>query len=187
MNLLRTFVAIQVPVEKTLQEVWAELKGKVDVSQVKWVDTQALHLTLFFLGDTPEGDLGNIGNDLKQALKDKLRFNLEIKGLGIFGSPTNPKVIWVGVDRSPNLSELKREVSRVLFNYGFIDEQRAFNPHITLGRVINISNPQALIKALHGYNDFHFQLSVVTSIVHFKSDLRPTGPIYTPISEVKLA
>jgi len=186
MNLVRTFVAIRIPIESILGEVWAELREKFDYPQVKWVDTQALHLTLFFLGDTPEGDIEIIGNDLKSILKVHERFKLNLTGLGYFGNPSNPRVIWVGLERSVQLSIIKRDVSQVLASYGFLDDQRAFNPHITLGRVKNIKNTQSFLMHLHGFHDFKFQQTEVMEIIHFKSELKPTGPVYTPINQIGL-
>lgn len=186
MNLIRTFVAIKIPVEQTLQDVWADLRNKFDSSQVKWVDHQALHLTLFFLGDTPENDVEVIGKDMSNLLKDQGSFKLEIKGLGYFGSNASPRIIWVGVERSADLIAIKRAATRVMGDYGYMDDQRAFNPHITLGRVKNIKNPQSLIMSMHGYQDFLFQQTEVSGIIHFKSDLKPSGPVYTPLTLIKL-
>lgn len=186
MNLLRTFIAINIPVSITLKEVWDDLRGRFDSSQVKWVDNHTLHLTLFFLGDTPEDQVTSICSELRQMLAEHKSFNLVLKGLGFFGNPSSPRVIWVGVERNVQLIALKRDVSRIVSSYGYLDDQRAFNPHITLGRVKNIKNPDSLLRALYGYEDFQFQETSVNGIIHYKSELKPTGPLYTAIQNIVL-
>lgn len=183
MNLIRTFVAIKIPVGNVLTDVWNELRGKLGGNQVKWVSPDFLHLTLFFLGDTPEDQIPNIGIDLKNVLAAQNSFEVELKGLGYFGSHLNPKVIWVGIERCIELTRVKRDVTRVISSYGFLDDQRSFDPHITLGRIKHILEPQILPRMMHGYANFIFQKTKVSSVIHYKSELRPTGPIYTPINE----
>jgi len=185
MNLIRTFIAIEIPVGQTLSEVWDDLRSKFDSNQVKWVGSSALHLTLIFLGDTPVDKIDGLAFDLKKVLLNQEQFEVELKGIGFFGSHQSPRVIWVGVERSAQLSRLKVDVTRVMLNHGFTDDQKAFNPHITLGRVKHLQDPSRLMQAIGGYGDFHFQKTAVNSIIHFKSDLKPAGPIYTPISTVQ--
>ncbi len=186
MNLIRTFVAIKIPIGNALTDVWNDLRDKLGGSQVKWVASDFLHLTLFFLGDTPEEQIQMIGNDIRNVLANQNGFEVELKGLGYFGNPSNPKVIWVGIERCAQLTKIKRDITQVISSHGFLDDQRAFNPHITLGRVRSIHEPQLLQRLIHGYADFMFQRTKVTSVIHYRSELRPAGPIYTPINEFSL-
>lgn len=184
MRLIRTFVAIKIPVEGSLLDVWADLRDRFPGNQVKWVEHDCLHLTLFFMGDTPEDQIPEIGNDLKKVLQSQSAFELEVKGLGYFGSSISPRVIWVGIERSLQLTKLKRDVSQVISSYGFLDDQRAFNPHITLGRVKSLRDSGQLLRIIHGYTNFSFQKTNVNSVIHYKSELRPIGPIYTSLNEI---
>ncbi|HOP03807.1 MAG TPA: RNA 2',3'-cyclic phosphodiesterase [Tenuifilaceae bacterium] len=186
MNLVRTFIAIKIPIEAPLLDVWGELRGKFPANEIKWVAADSLHLTLFFMGDTPVDHIPMIGNDLKSTLAAHHPFEIEVKGLGYFGNPSNPKVIWVGIERCMQLTKIKRDVVQVISSYGFSDDQRAFNPHLTLGRVRGIHEPLMLQRLIHGYSDFVFHRVSVQSVIHFRSELRPTGPIYTPINEFPL-
>ena len=65
-------------------------------------------------------------------------------------------------------------------------ERRVFQPHLTLGRVNSSRGKEELIRRMEGYREEEFANIGVERIILFKSDLRPTGPIYTPLREIKL-
>ena len=186
MDTIRTFIAIDINVEKPLQDKWQEIKDLLQSEQIKWVDGDKLHLTLFFLGDTPIKNIDGIANRLEKELYGKKEFKIAIQGFGYFGSASNPKVFWTGVSKSDELILVKDSVTKALNAYGFIEEHREFSAHITLARIKFMKQPKLLTNFIQQNKSIIFQESVVDRIILYNSDLRPSGPIYTPIKEIKL-
>ena len=102
------------------------------VHGARWIDRENYHLTLRFMGDIQNGT----ANELVAALDtvDQTGFTLELSGAGYFGS-TKPRALWVGIQTSPELSELQARVERLCQQLSFAPEQRKFTPHITLARI----------------------------------------------------
>jgi 2'-5' RNA ligase len=70
---------------------------------------------------------------------------------------------------------------------GFAREQRGFRAHLTLGRVKDRRNRLALTEAMIKLETVEFDSFDVTEIILYKSDLRPTGAIYTKLHRMPLA
>lgn len=93
-----------------------------------------LHLTLVFLGETGRAAAVRRAMDSVQAAPFALR-------LGEFGRFSRPgsEICWVGVKACPPLAALQSTLSGALRSAGFSLENRAFRPHITLGREVIFS------------------------------------------------
>lgn len=186
METIRTFVAIELKVEQTLKESWQHLRNLLQGENIKWVDEQTLHLTLFFLGETQIKAVNEISNNLEINIIKVPAFTIKLQGFGSFGNPGNPKVIWVGITKSESIIHLQRNVSEVLISFGFKAESRDFSPHITLGRVKHMKSSASLVEFIQNNRLTFFQESLVERVILYRSDLKPTGPIYTPIKTFKL-
>lgn len=186
METIRTFIAIPIKVEEKLYNVWGNLRKQFDGKQVKWVNPDVLHLTLFFLGETPRNSIEKIQNALAIEVKTFSPFNINLKGLGYFGQKTNPKVIWVGIEKNEALEELHRITNEVVSTFGFTPDERGFNPHITLGRPKHLASPSALIDFLKSTSEIMFQQSNANDIIHYKSELTTTGAVYTNLYKIGL-
>lgn len=184
METIRSFIAIPITVEENLCKVWENMRRQFDDKQVKWVNPDVLHLTLFFLGETPIKAIDQMQNALKSETKNCKPFDINLKGLGYFGQKTNPKVIWVGVEKHEALEQLHLITNEVVTSFGFTPDERGFNPHITLGRPKHLANPLALIDFLKSNNEVSFQQSNANAIIHYKSELTATGAVYTKLYEV---
>lgn len=190
---LRTFIAIELDaaVRDGLARVQAKFRQQAPDGSVRWVNPEAIHLTLKFLGDTPVGKISKVADELATACQGFAPFALSFEGRGCFPNTRRPRVIWVAVrDLSgSSLSRLQAAVEQKVSPLGFPTEERSFSPHLTLGRVARGANAQ--VEAVIGQM---VERSVVEQIakqsvtaVHFiKSDLRPTGPIYNQLATVVL-
>lgn len=186
MDNLRTFVAIDIKVEPSLKSKWEELKLLLRNDSVKWVDERTIHLTLFFLGETTPLQVKEVTRELEIALKDTQTFSIQITGLGLFGNPSNPKVIWAGIADSKPLQQLKEKVDIALLRQGFEDTQNKFSPHLTLGRIKHINSANELNNFTKTNKAIHFYDVGVGSVIFYQSILTPNGPIYKPLKEIKL-
>jgi 2'-5' RNA ligase len=91
------------------------------------------------------------------------------------------------IDEKGILISLQKQLETELEKIGFEPEGRAFQPHLTLGRVNSSRGKEDLIRRMERYREEEFGNITVGRVVLFKSDLRLTGPIYTPLREIKLA
>jgi len=186
MNSLRTFIAIDIPTGDELRKSWERIKESHVRDHIKWVDPRILHLTLFFLGEIPFSKVDPIWNSVCQHLHSTSSFKITLKAMGTFGSVNNPKVIWVGLQPSEALSSLYIKVVDSLKPFGFIPDERGFNPHITLGRVKHVSSGMKLMQSISELRNTEFQESRVDKIIFYKSELMPQGPKYTILKHLSL-
>ena len=61
-------------------------------------------------------------------------FPLRFGPIGAFPSPRRPRVVWLGVEATPELRFIKDDLERRLAELGVEREQRPYQPHVTLGR-----------------------------------------------------
>ena len=106
-----------------------------------------LHLTLHYLGNTPQEDLGPLGEALEDAVAEFAPIEVTYRGLGAFPDATRPRVLWTGVgepDGADRIAALAKAVGRSLRTVGYRPEKRAFHAHVTLARVHRRPGPRVL-------------------------------------------
>src|SRR3970282_1171741 len=99
-----------------------------------------IHITLAFLGNTQEIIIPLIENMLKEKCSGFGSFAVVLRGLGVFKSLRDPRIIWTGIEQSEKLKELNVIVVKELKNIGIVVEDRPFSPHLTLGRIKHIED-----------------------------------------------
>ncbi len=185
--MIRSFLAIELPkaILKKIEEIQGDLKSSH--ADVRWVSPEKIHFTLKFFGNIEEARIEPIIKAIENSIHNTQVFSLGAKGIGAFPHWKNPRVIWMGViDEKGILIPFQKQLETELEKIGFEPEERAFQPHLTLGRVNSSREKEELIRRMEGYREEIFGEISVKSVILFKSDLRPTGPIYTPLKEVKL-
>ncbi|RUT30597.1 RNA 2',3'-cyclic phosphodiesterase [Paenibacillus zeisoli] len=131
----RLFIAV--PLADSIQNAIGDWMNehKKQLPFRKWVHTSDLHITLQFLGDTPIQKVPRLHEELQKAVEGFGSFGLEVRGLGTFGRPAVPSVLWTGVSgQTDRLKDLHKQVVSATTRLGFKPEERAYKPHITLGR-----------------------------------------------------
>jgi 2'-5' RNA ligase len=142
---------------------------------VKWVDTGQLHLTLRFIGDADTSLFGRIRDELAGVAA--CPFSLALRGVGRFPPKRDPRVLWVGIERSEGLSSLQRLIEEALERSGLEPEPREFNPHITLARLKDI--PISKIAPFLERNRLFATSPVPVAEFHlYSSTLSPRGAIH---------
>jgi 2'-5' RNA ligase len=186
-GLIRSFLAIELPkaILKKIEEVQGDLKASH--ADVRWVSPEKIHLTLKFFGNIEEAKIEPIIEAIEGPVHHAQAFPLRGKGVGAFPHWKNPRVIWMGlIDEKGILIPLQRQLETELEKIGFEPEARTFQPHLTLGRVNSSRGKEELIRRMERYREEEFGEFNVERMLLFKSDLRPAGPIYTPLREMKL-
>jgi 2'-5' RNA ligase len=184
---MRLFIAIEIPddVKKLMAEAQAKLKGAaVDAG---WTRPQGIHLTLKFLGEVPEPRAPELMTALTGAIKGTGDFRLDIAGAGAFPNPKSARVVWIGVSgETDKLAKLQVAVEDAMTGLGFPREDRAFTPHLTLGRIKYIRSRDAWLKALEEIKDIKLPSFDVHSVSLMKSELKRSGAVYTELGRVGL-
>jgi RNA 2',3'-cyclic 3'-phosphodiesterase len=131
---VRSFVAVFPPPE--IQEALASAaRGLPVVGKVRFTPPANVHLTLKFLGDVSEDDLGRVAEALEPVREKHEPFEASISGFGAFPSPKKARVLWAGISEgSDRLRTLAEDVEEFLEPLGFERENRPYVPHLTLGR-----------------------------------------------------
>ena len=73
-----------------------------------------------------------------------------------------------------------------LAGLGFEKEKRGFTAHLTLARFKDRVAPDDLLQAFAELGNYAPKPFAANHMVLYKSDLRPQGAIYTPLTEVLL-
>ena len=187
MEKIRSFVAVLIPDE--IRRRLAEVEGKLKASgaDVKWVPEQNFHVTLKFLGYVEPDRLDEVNAAVKAALEGLSRFEVTLSGVGAFPKPNRPSVVWIGIAMGgEELKTLAERVERGLEQIGIDREARAFNPHITVGRLREGGHLHRLPEVIESLREIEIGSFEVGSIAVMRSDLHPTGPVYSEIADFKL-
>ncbi|MFQ6015366.1 MAG: RNA 2',3'-cyclic phosphodiesterase [Anaerolineae bacterium] len=192
MEQIRSFVAIELDesVAAGLAEVQKRLKGQAVAGPLRWVAPRNIHLTLKFLGNIPAARVDEIQAAMAEACQGLSPFQLTFGGLGCFPGLARPRVVWVGVeDKTGTLTELQGAVERNLKAIGFPPEGRPFSPHLTLARVrkpIRSGQIRKLGGLIQATTVGQIGQMTVEEVSLMRSDLRPTGAVYTRLAAVTL-
>lgn len=192
MEQIRTFIAIELSRElgDGLARLQNRLGGQVPERSVRWVRPEGIHLTLKFLGDVPAPRITSVSQAVEAVCRGCEPFGFELFGLGCFPNPRRPRVLWVGVrEPSGTLAHLQKAVENELAGLGFGRENRPFQPHLTLGRVqrrVSQSDLQRLGDLIAGSDVGLLGGMTATSVDVMRSDLRPSGAVYTALAHVPL-
>jgi len=185
--LIRSFLAIELPktIVKKVEEVQGDLRSAH--ADVRWVNPEKIHLTLKFFGNIEESRIDLIAKSIEEPVRSTLPFSVIAKGVGVFPSLKNPRVIWMGlVDGKDILTSLQKQIEKQLEKIGFQAEDRPFHPHLTLGRMKLGRGKEDLMGRMEKHKEEEFGDLPVERLILFRSDLKPTGPIYTPLRELRL-
>jgi 2'-5' RNA ligase len=192
MEKIRTFIAIELDesIKDGLTKLQERLKGKVPRGSARWVRPEGIHLTLKFLGDVPADQIGEITGALERSCQGFAPFSLSCGGLGCFPNLKRPRVVWVGIqEETGTLAQLKKAIEENVAPLGYPTEKRKFSPHLTLGRAQKraSSGDRRRLGELVGALEIGILGQMeVRSVNLIRSDLRPSGAVYTQLAEVEL-
>ena len=181
----RTFIAYRVNAGKEILDCLGKLRRSLKEEKIRWVDPASVHITLTFIGDTTEQQTIEIGKIMERYVPLYSPPEMIIQGMGIFRSISKPRVIWLGINPTPELENLKTEIDRELGQIGLPVEKRPFRPHLTLGRAKSINDKLRLADLLKVYQEKLFQKDKIDELVLLESVLRPEGPLYLPLGKVR--
>ena len=187
MDKVRTFIAALIPAEVRRRLAEVEEKLRASGADVKWVPEENFHITLKFLGYVEPERLEAVVRAAESAIKGLSPFDVSLSGVGAFPKPSRPSVVWIGItEGGEELKALAERIEAAMERIGFGCEQRPFSPHITAGRVKSPGKLDRLREIIERLREEHVGSFRAESVAVMRSDLRPTGPIYTEIANCKL-
>lgn len=189
---LRLFIAIELPgsVLSALNQVQHSLQRETALARLRWVRPEGIHLTLKFLGETPEERRADIEAAITRAAAGIPPFELHLGNIGRFGSKNSPRVVWIDVaGETEALTRLQSQIEREVSPLGFPSETRAFSPHLTLARV----PPERARDVAAPLDDAMSRVAVpeasfqATEVSLMRSQLQRGGAVYTQLFAAGLA
>ncbi|MDD2671376.1 MAG: RNA 2',3'-cyclic phosphodiesterase [Syntrophales bacterium] len=180
---IRTFLAVDLPagIKEGIDRIRERLKPQV--KGVRWTAPDGIHLTLHFFGSVTGPEIAKITEIAKKNVEGAAPFMLNVGSLGTFPGLRRPRVLWLGINgETETLCALREEIEKDLGGAGFPLENRAFRPHLTLGRIRDAASVRGLEEAVSAGNHIAGSFTV-NSISLFRSRLRPTGAVYTKIQD----
>ena len=190
MSLLRAFIAVELPLEirQTVCAATSTLRNEIG-ALVRWIPIENMHLTLKFLGDVSPSNMELLSQMLRAEMDLFNCFDLRLNGLGSFPNLKRPRVLYIGIQAPAALEALKRGIESASSRLGYGSEERGFSPHLTIGRVkqnVVATEQQAIRHALENTKIDSLGTARVNSVELFKSDLKPTGSVYTRLYSASL-
>jgi RNA 2',3'-cyclic 3'-phosphodiesterase len=186
MAVIRAFIAIDLSPEivQRLNDVIEGFKNQLAGVPIRWVPASNIHLTLKFLGDVSLSNLAVLTGMIQAEVSSHHQFEISVGGSGAFPNLRQPRIIWVGVEAPAELTAVQNGIETTTGRLGYAREERAFSPHLTLGRVSRNANTQdikTISKVLETSRVGFLGATCVEKVHLYRSDLQPTGAVYTQI------
>lgn len=164
--------------------------ARAELPGLRLVRTEAIHLTLNFLGDTDREKIEAVVDSLSRVAQAHDPFELELGGPGVFPDRGSPRVLWAGVEGElPELAALQKESEDALTTLGFVRDTRPFSPHLTLGRFrdgTSLSDRRRAAETLFSTALPHGTSMRVSSLSLIRSRLLPDGAVYERLAALPL-
>jgi 2'-5' RNA ligase len=180
---MRLFVALEMPA--AARAALAAFRDAAADPQV-WrpVPDEKLHLTLAFLGNRPDGDVGVCEQVLRSTVSapaPRLRLTSPL-----LLPPRGARVLCADVaDEDGRLAEAQAAVSAGLARAAvYVPEKRPFRSHVTVARLQRGARPPRGLSGLPDPEPLEFEGEYVTL---FRSQLHPKGSLYEPLVRVPFA
>jgi RNA 2',3'-cyclic 3'-phosphodiesterase len=144
-----------------------------------------MHVTLAFLGRTPDERLADVAAAVEAAASDVTAFDIELDRPGRFPPTGRPRVVWLGIGTgAPMVLGLGDRVRAELRRREIAFDAKPHRAHVTLGRAredVTLVDARAIAAAVEAMRVPHLRYRV-DAVVTFESVLSPRGPRYTPRS-----
>ena len=184
----RTFIAVDPgsKIRGRLTALQEELAAAT--TDVKWVEEANLHVTLQFLGEVDDRDLIGVCRAVQKTASAHESFVLRAAGVGCFPNLRRPRIVWAGLSAGATelaaIHEALVEPLEAIRCYR--REERAYNPHLTLGRTKSDAPSEHLAKVLTEHESWTGGETVIRELLVMSSEMTRQGPSYTVLARGKL-
>ena len=181
---MRLFTGLDLPaaVVRNLEKLLDDLRP---TARIQWSPPANLHITTKFIGEWPEERVDELKSALA-GLPSRPEIALRVRQVGFFPNPRSPRVFWCGID-AEGLAELAADTERATAALGIESENRPYSPHLTLARIKDRLDLNPLQEAIASLPSVDFGGFEARSFFLYRSQLRPTGSVYTKLAEFPLS
>jgi 2'-5' RNA ligase len=190
----RLFIALPLPpaavdaVEAIVAAVRAE-PLPAGMHDVRWVRLDGLHLTLRFLGPTPDERIDPTADAVRAAASVVGTGPIAgaLAGAGTFPPHGRPRTLWLGIaDGVPAIADVADGVETALLAAGWPADGRPLRPHLTLARCDGLAaGPLVAGRLAAAVGERHIPF-VLDRLVLYES-LTGGGPArYEPVAEASM-
>lgn len=181
----RTFLAVDIDdgLKGKILEVQNTLKSAD--APVKFVESENLHFTLKFFGDITQEKTNEISSVIEEKLKNYEPFSISLDGIGVFPTLRYIRVIWIGTKQHDSFSKMQQDLDEEFMKMDY-SKERSYTPHLTIGRLKGSTNKELLVEKIEELKDIQIGNMEIKEVVLKKSELTPSGPIYTDLELFKL-
>ena len=179
----RLFIAVPFKAENKTLEVLDALKRVFRLESINWVRPENLHLTLQFLGDTPDNLIPEIVTFLAQVAGKYTKTTGRIKGINYFTHRGYPKVIYSEIKGVPLLAEIANIIHSDMHSLGFTPDYKEFKSHLTFGRIKLLNDLNNFRRIIGEFTEKPDQSFEMSEIILYQSTLTTKGPVYAPIEK----
>lgn len=185
---MRLFIALNLPKKERQRIHRAARPMREGDLPVRWIDLENFHVTLKFLGQVRPDRVPAIEEVMERVASSTTAFKVPMAGFGAFPTIRKPRVLWLGVEASPELRCLKQDLEWALADVGFEAETRAFHPHLTLGRAESDDGAGVFRGLDELVADLEFKGEInVRTVDLMRSHLSKDGARYSVVSSAKLS
>ncbi|MDH4155578.1 MAG: RNA 2',3'-cyclic phosphodiesterase [Nitrospira sp.] len=198
--MIRAFLAVEISdeVRTAIVQVQQDIKERLAPHlskeiRIAWGQRNSFHLTVRFLGEIEKQLIDQLREAIAKVRQSHPTIQIPIGRLQAFPNVLKPRVLWVGPSESwlrsesaKQLVELHQEIEACCHSFGFAADEKPFSPHLTVARIKTGERQVGPLLAQSGLYERSVSLGTVTvgPVVLMKSQLRPTGPVYTKLWEV---
>jgi len=183
---MRLFVALNLSDEVRTAIAKFSEELRMGFLSARWTRTEGIHVTLKFIGEVPEERVTQIENALS-SVNSATPVEMNFRGAGFFPDERRPRVLWIGIDGTPNLAEIAAQIERQLEPLGVARESREFKPHLTLARISESRGIEKLRDALRKHGPIDFGTVRTNEMNLYQSELGRDGAKYTRLKTFAFA
>lgn len=183
---MRLFIAIELDdeVKRTLLAIQDQLSEFSRV--VRWAKPEQMHLTLKFLGETPDDRVEAVCAAAGGVAGQVRPFRMALGACGCFPPRGAVRIVQRGITEETRTLHRCGDLCEDAFaELGFERERRGFSPHLTIGRVRDDRTGGQLRAAVESITSPPISQPVAALYV-VRSELGPGGAKYTNIAQHEL-
>jgi 2'-5' RNA ligase len=178
----RIFIAVNFP-NQVIKKIYKLQKSLINSTSsiIRWIKLENIHVTLKFLGEVELTKVQIIEKYLDSIANEIQPFHLNLGGIRAFPNWRHPRIVCIEIEKSEPILLLAKMIEENISTLNYQKEIRSFSPHLTIGRIrenASYEDIQMLEINSSTFSRIEDQI-MITKIQLYKSDLYPSGPVYT--------